>query len=166
MKADAVLIDRPEKQSLPRRLLYAALTVLAWLLWGFLWLPALHALAESLGLPPAWERWIPDVVLGSARELADIVWLAPASLLVFLAWSLYDGRQRRKTRQRRRKVRPVPIPAAAESLGTTVEEALMVQESRRAVIEVDDKDQISVPEADAPDFSHIMDFPEMQQGNG
>jgi poly-beta-1,6-N-acetyl-D-glucosamine biosynthesis protein PgaD len=165
MKADTVLIDRPDKQSMPRRILYALLTVVAWLLWGFLWLPLLHVLADRLDLPPAWERFLPETVLGSARELADIMWLAPVSLLVFLAWSLYDGRLRRLSRQRRRKARPVPLPEAAESLGTTVEDAVLVQESRRAVLEVDDEDHITVPDADAAE-DNVLEFAERKQGNG
>ncbi|UPG91984.1 poly-beta-1,6-N-acetyl-D-glucosamine biosynthesis protein PgaD [Luteibacter aegosomaticola] len=165
MKADTIMIDRPEKQSLPRRIAYALLTIVAWLLWGFLWLPALHAAANRLGLPPSWERWIPNEVLGSARELTDIMWLAPLSLLVFAAWSLYDSRQRRKTRQRRSKASPVPIPAAAELLGTTVHEAILVQESRRAVIDVNEDDHISVPEADAAP-GNVVDFPEKRQSHG
>ncbi|QWT21792.1 poly-beta-1,6-N-acetyl-D-glucosamine biosynthesis protein PgaD [Bacillus sp. NP157] len=162
MKADSILIDRPEKQSLPRRIVYAALTVVAWLAWGFLWLPALHVLADKLGLPAAWERWIPGVVLGSAREITDIMWIAPLSLLVIVAWSFYESRQRRKTRQRRKKAQPVPLPAAAEVLNTSVHDALLVQESRRAVIQVDGDDHMVVPEADAP-ANNVTDIPERRR---
>ena len=150
MKAETILIDQPGKQSLPRRLLYGALTVLAWLLWGLLWLPALHRLARQLGVSVHIERWIPRVVLSGTHELAGIVWLAPASLLIFLGWSLYEGRRKRGPRQRRNKPGTVPLPAAAESLGTTTAEARCIQESRRAVLSVDNEGHIGVRETDVP----------------
>jgi len=150
MKAETILIEQPEKQSMPRRVLYGVLTVLAWLLWGLPWLPALHRAARQLNVPVHVERWIPGVVLTGKHELASIVWLAPASLLVFLAWSLYEGRRKRGPRQRRNRPGTVPLPAAAESLGTTTEEARCIQESRRAVLSVDDDGHIGVTETDAP----------------
>lgn len=149
MKAEAIVIDQPERQSLPRRALYGVLTVLAWLLWGLLWLPALHRVARALNIPVHIERWIPDVVLSSTRELVDIVWLAPLSLLVFLAWSLYEGRRKQGGRQRRRKAGAISLPAAAESLGTSTAEALRIQDSRRAVLSVDDDGHIGVKTSDA-----------------
>ncbi|MGY3231411.1 poly-beta-1,6-N-acetyl-D-glucosamine biosynthesis protein PgaD [Luteibacter sp. HA06] len=149
MKAETILIDQPEKQSLPRRVLYGILTVLAWLLWGLLWLPALHRLASQLNMPVHVERWIPGVVLSGTHELADIVWLAPLSLLVFLAWSLYEGRRKRGQRQRRRRPGAVPLPDAAESLGATTAQARCIQDSRRAVLSVDDDGHIGVTESDA-----------------
>jgi biofilm PGA synthesis protein PgaD len=150
MKADAILIDEPERQSLPRRMLYGVLTVLAWLLWGLLWLPALHRLARETNMPLHVERWIPGVVLSGTHELADIVWLAPLSLLVFLGWSVYEGRRRRGAGQRRRKPGSVALPDAAESLGTTTAEARCIQNSRRAVLNVDEEGHIGVTESDVP----------------
>jgi poly-beta-1,6-N-acetyl-D-glucosamine biosynthesis protein PgaD len=149
MKAETILIDQPEKQSLPRRVVYGILTVLAWVLWGLLWLPALHRLASQLNMPVHVERWIPGVVLNSTHELAEIAWLAPLSLLVFLGWSLYDGRRKRGQRQRRRKPGTVPLPDAAEALGATTAEARCIQDSRRAVLSVDDDGHIGVTESDA-----------------
>jgi biofilm PGA synthesis protein PgaD len=149
MKAEAIVIDHPERQSLPRRVLYGVLTVLAWLLWGLLWLPALHRVARALNIPVHIERWIPDVVFSSTRELVDIVWLAPLSLLVFLAWSLYEGRRKQGGRQRRRKAGTISLPAAAESLGTSTAEALRIQDSRRAVLSIDDDGHIGVKTSDA-----------------
>lgn len=149
MKAEAIVIDQPEKQSLPRRALYGALTVLAWLLWGLLWLPALHRLADTLNIPVHLDRWIPGVVLSSTRELLGIVWLAPLSLLVFLAWSLYEGRRRQGGRQRRRRADAISLPAADESLGTSTAEARRIQDSRRAVLSIDDDGHIGVKTSDA-----------------
>jgi poly-beta-1,6-N-acetyl-D-glucosamine biosynthesis protein PgaD len=148
MKAETILIDQPERQSLARRVLYGVLTVLAWLLWALLWLPALHRLARRMNVPVHVERWIPGVVLSGTHELADIAWLAPVSLLVFLGWSFYEGHRKRGQRQRRRKPGTVPLPDAAESLGTTTAEARCIQESRRAVLSVDEDGHIGVTESD------------------
>jgi poly-beta-1,6-N-acetyl-D-glucosamine biosynthesis protein PgaD len=149
LKAETILIDQPAKQSLPRRVLYGVLTVLAWILWGLLWLPVLHRLTGLMDLPVHLEHWVPDVVLTGSHELADIAWLAPLSLAVFLAWSLYEGRRKRGRHQRRRKPASVPLPAAAESLGTTTAEARCIQDSRRAVLSIDDDGHIGVKESDA-----------------
>jgi biofilm PGA synthesis protein PgaD len=148
VKAETILIDQPEKQSLPRRVLYGVLTVFAWLLWGLLWLPALHRLARTLDLPVHVERWIPGMVFSGTHELAGIAWLAPLTLLVFLGWSLYEGRHKRGQRQRRHRPGTVPLPDAAESLGTTTAEARCIQDSRRAVLSVDDDGHIGVTESD------------------
>jgi poly-beta-1,6-N-acetyl-D-glucosamine biosynthesis protein PgaD len=148
MKAETILVDQPEKQSLPRRVLYGMLTVLAWLLWGLLWLPVLHRLAHHLNMPVHLERWIPGVVITGTHELADIVWLAPLSLAVFLGWSLYEGRRTRGQRQRRRKPGMVQLPDAAEALGATTAEARCIQNSRRAVLSVDDQGHIGLTESD------------------
>jgi len=149
MKAENVLIDQPEKQSLPRRILYGIATIFAWVLWGLLWLPVLHVVARNLDLPPQFARYIPDVVLGGAHEIAEMAWVAPASLLIFLAWSLYEGRRKGGDRQRRRAARPVALPAAAESIGTTTFDAERIQDSRRAVLHVHDDGHIDVEAADA-----------------
>lgn len=147
MKADVIVIERPEKQSWLRRAAYAVLTIIAWVAWGFLWLPALHALAEWLGLGGRFERWLPDTVLSSTRELEHIIWLAPLSLVVFAIWAVYDGRIRRAARQRRRLARPVPLPAAAETLGTSTREALRMQTARRVVLHVDDEGHVGLASA-------------------
>jgi poly-beta-1,6-N-acetyl-D-glucosamine biosynthesis protein PgaD len=151
MKAETILIDTPEKQSLPRRILYGVLTVVAWLLWGLLWLPALHVLAGKLDIPFRDERWMPDIVLASARDIASIVWLAPASLLLFAAWSFYEGRHRRRERrQRRRLPASVPLPEAAESLGASTDDAQRIQDNRRAVLRVDEEGHIDLSSAGNP----------------
>lgn len=147
MKAEPILIERPERQSWPRRIVYAVLTVIAWVAWGLLWLPALHRLAREWGLPSRYARWIPDVVLSGLGDLAGIVWLAPLSLVVFLAWSLYEGR-RRTGGERRRRAQPVALPATAQSLGTSVAEVACIQNSRRAVLRIDDEGGIGVATAE------------------
>jgi poly-beta-1,6-N-acetyl-D-glucosamine biosynthesis protein PgaD len=156
MKAETILIDQPEKQSVPRRIFYALATVIAWFLWGLLWLPVLHAIASHLDLPADYVRWLPRMVTGGAGDLIDLAWLPPAGLLVFLSWSLYESRRRRGARQRRRTARPVPLPDAAESLGATTGEAVRIQNSRRAVLHVDGDGHLGVASADVS--SNIVDL--------
>lgn len=148
MKAENVLIDQPEKQSLPRRIFYGIATIIAWALWGLLWLPVLHYFAGRLDIPPQVARYIPGIVLGGAHEIAEMAWIAPASLIIFLAWSLYEGRNKGGDRQRRRATRPVALPAAAESIGTTTFDAERIHDSRRAVLHVHDDGHIDVEAAD------------------
>src|SRR4051812_38860991 len=144
MKAETILIDQPEKQSVVRRVFYGLATVVAWLLWGLLWLPVLHIVASNLHVPPQVARLLPPMVLGSAHELAGRAWTAPVALPAFLAWSMYDGRNRKGARQRRRHARPVPLTAAAESIGTTTHDAERIQDSRRAVLHVYDDGHIDI----------------------
>lgn len=149
MKAETILIDSPEKQSTSRRIFYGIATVCAWVLWGLLWLPVLHLLANSLHLPPQYSRYLPSVVLGGAHEIAELIWLAPVAMIVFVAWSFYESRRKRGTQQRRRTARVVPLPDAAESIGTTTTDAERIQDSRRAVLHVYDDGHIDVSAADA-----------------
>lgn len=164
MKAETVLIDQPEKQSVPRRIFYVLATIVAWVLWGLLWLPLLHAAAGQLDLPPAWARWLPHIVTGGTGDLIDLAWLPPTGLLLFLSWSLYESRHRRGARQRRRAARPVPLPAAAESLGATTGEALRIQNSRRAVLHVDDDGHLGVAAVDVS--SNVVDLDARRKKTG
>lgn len=51
MRADAPIISHPEKLSWPQHLTSVAITILAWSLWAYLWLPTLAVVTAVFGMP-------------------------------------------------------------------------------------------------------------------
>jgi biofilm PGA synthesis protein PgaD len=85
------LIERSDLQSPQQRTLYAALTLMFWAFWFYLWLPLLALLAWSLGLQQAYKYM---VVLQGYQELIRI--LGVYFLIVLLlggglvVWAVYN----------------------------------------------------------------------------
>jgi biofilm PGA synthesis protein PgaD len=95
-----VIINRPELQARWRRTVYSTMTLVAWAVWMYLWLPAITLVAWFLG----YRRFVGEIVApeGGIILRATLVYLiiiGAMGLILFL-WSRYNvlrfrGRTRR-----------------------------------------------------------------------
>lgn len=102
----APIFDLPELQTRRQRLVYGALTLTAWIIWAYLWLPLITAVGWLLGF----RAFVREIVLPDPSNLFSvgvgylIVIIALAAALV--AWSRYHV-HRFRGRERRSPPRPV-----------------------------------------------------------
>ena len=137
MRAEAILIDRPDRQSWWRRIGYAIITIVAWVIWILLWLPVLTIIAHALGLPDVYRDIILIAPLQNHNDLHVIGWLAMASAVIFASWSGYN-RYRFSGLQRRQGNEPFGLTATAATLGASVVTAERLQSSRRSVVDFEE----------------------------
>jgi biofilm PGA synthesis protein PgaD len=145
MKADAIMIQRPERQSSVQKAMFGVATVVAWLFWAFLWLPLITLGAWAFGLRNAWLQLH---VLEPARQGGDINVILVAAILcavIFSAWSGYNH-ARFSGKQKRRGNNPVGVEATARVIGASTEDAISIQAHRRAVVSVSDAGYMTVDE--------------------
>jgi biofilm PGA synthesis protein PgaD len=145
MKADAIMIQRPERQSSVQKAMFGVATVVAWLFWAFLWLPLITLGAWAFGLRNAWLQLH---VLEPARQGGDINVILVAAILcavIFSAWSGYNH-ARFSGKQKRRGNNPVGVEATARVIGASTEDAMSIQAHRRAVVSVSDAGYMTVDE--------------------
>ncbi|MGY3231415.1 biofilm PGA synthesis protein PgaD [Luteibacter sp. HA06] len=145
MKADAIMIQRPERQSSVQKAMFGVATVVAWLFWAFLWLPLITLGAWAFGLRNAWLQLH---VLEPARQGGDINVILLAAILcavIFSAWSGYNH-ARFSGKQKRRGNNPVGVEATARVIGASTEDAISIQAHRRAVVSVSDAGYMTVDE--------------------
>jgi biofilm PGA synthesis protein PgaD len=145
MKADAIMIQRPERQSSVQKAMFGVATVVAWLFWAFLWLPLITLGAWAFGLRNAWLQLH---VLEPARQGGDINVILVAAILcavIFSAWSGYNH-ARFSGKQKRRGNDPVGVEATARVIGASTEDAISIQAHRRAVVSVSDAGYMTVDE--------------------
>jgi biofilm PGA synthesis protein PgaD len=143
MKADAIMIQRPERQSSVQKAMFGVATVVAWLFWAFLWLPLITLGAWAFGLRNAWLQLH---VLEPARQGGDINVVLLAAIVcaaTFSAWAGYN-RARFSGKQKRRGNDPVGVEATARVIGATTEDAISIRAHRRAVVSVSDAGYMTV----------------------
>ncbi|MCP5156590.1 MAG: poly-beta-1,6-N-acetyl-D-glucosamine biosynthesis protein PgaD [Ectothiorhodospiraceae bacterium] len=99
-----LVIERPELQSMPRRLGWAAVTALAWMVWVYVWVPVASALAWALELHFVYRHMVVlggfEAFVGSLRFFAGGVALIACALI---GWAKvqemrFGGRSRRGSR--------------------------------------------------------------------
>jgi biofilm PGA synthesis protein PgaD len=101
-----VIFDRPDLQARRHRWAYSALTLLAWGIWMYLWLPVVTLLAWYLGVRTfIREMVIPDPRAMGALALAYLVVVAILGAIL-VVWSQYNLR-RFRGQDRRRASPPV-----------------------------------------------------------
>jgi biofilm PGA synthesis protein PgaD len=145
MKAEAILIQRPERQSSIQKAMFSVVTVIAWLFWAFLWLPLITLGAWAFGVRNAWLQLY---VLQPSHKEGDLNVVLIAAIicaLIFTTWSGYN-RARFSGRQKRRGNDPVGIAATARVIGASTEDAVSIQAHRRAVVSVSDAGYMTVDE--------------------
>jgi biofilm PGA synthesis protein PgaD len=145
MKADAIMIQRPERQSGVQKAMFGVVTVVAWLFWVFLWLPLLTLGAWAFGVRSAWLQLY---VLEPSHKEGDLNVVLIAAIicaLVFSAWAGYN-RARFSGRQKRLGNSPVGVEATARGIGASTEDAMSIQSHRRAVVSVDEAGYMTVDE--------------------
>lgn len=143
MKAEAVLIQRPENQSRVQRALFGAITVVAWVVWAFLWMPLFTFAAWVFGVRSAWLQFYVEHRIGDGSDLDTVFLVALLSALTFTAWSAYNL-ARFAGKQKRRGNMPFGPRDTAARIGASVHDALRLQSHRRGVIDVADNGHITV----------------------
>ncbi|MET0254284.1 MAG: poly-beta-1,6-N-acetyl-D-glucosamine biosynthesis protein PgaD [Luteibacter sp.] len=137
MKAEAIVIQRPERQSRTQKALFGTITIVAWLIWGFLWLPLLTFAAWIFGVRSAWLQFYVEHRIGDGGDIDVVFLVALLSALVFTSWSGYNH-ARFAGRQKRRGNQPFSVEQTAAEIGASTEDAVRIQSHRRAVVSVSD----------------------------
>lgn len=135
MKAETVLIHRPDRQPRLQRAGFALMTIMAWTLWMSLWLPVLTLFAWLLGLGDAYRQFDTRDPLRGAGDLSIVLLLAGACALMFTGWSLYN-RVRFSKNRRRRGDTSLDVAHVAEAIGASVRTAESMRANRRSVVYV------------------------------
>jgi biofilm PGA synthesis protein PgaD len=137
MKAEAILIQRPERQSHVQRALFGVVTIAAWLAWAFLWMPLFTLLAWVFGVRSVWLQFYVEHRIGDGGDIDAIFLVALLSALTFTAWSTYN-RARFAGKQKRRGNMPFDVEQTAARIGSSMDDAVRLQAHRRGVIDVSD----------------------------
>jgi len=134
MRAEAILIQRPERQHPAHRLLFTTATLMAWMVWISLWLPLATLVAWALGLRASYVEMVVREHGHGGHDLAALLALAAACALLMFSWSSYNY-LRFAHLERRRRSRAVDRRAIAAALGIQQETARWMQRAPRMVLE-------------------------------
>lgn len=98
-----LIIDRPDKQTFYQKVGHGSLTLLFWILWGYLWLPVITLILWYFGVDFFYDRLIQeDTTWLHTMDwyLAVIVTIMGVFLLwASINWLRFRGSDRRKPRQ-------------------------------------------------------------------
>lgn len=135
------IIYRPDLQPRPQRLLFSSLTALAWILWLYLFLPLISALAWWFGVD-LFTQFIlgpedPAHLLTLLRYF--VVVLVAAAIII--GWSMYNLR-RFGGLDRRKNIPPVSDEELCLRFATSPEMLERLRTGRRLVLELDPEGQI------------------------
>ena len=143
MKAEAIVIQRPERQRPIQRALFGVITVLAWIAWASLWVPLITALAWAIGLGDVYIQLNLGHPLKSGGDLVIVLYSALACITIFLSWSRYNH-WRFSGKQKRRGNNPVGLADTAKSIGASLETAEAMQAQRRSVVHFSEEGYMAV----------------------
>ena len=145
MKAEAIMIQRPERQSSVQKAMFGVVTIVAWLFWAFLWLPLITLGAWAFGVRSAWLQLYVLEPSHKEGDLSVVLIAAIICAMVFSAWAGYN-RARFAGKQKRRGNSPVGVEATAREIGASTEDAVIIQAHRRAVVSVNEAGFMTVDE--------------------
>lgn len=143
MRAEAVLIDVPERQHPARRALFAIVTLAAWMAWASLWLPLLTLLAWMFGLRVGYIELAVREHGHGGQDLLVLLALAAACSLVMTTWSSYNYLRFAQQKRRHQSI-TVPWPAMANKLGVHLHTAAWMQDASRMVLEFPDDGRVCI----------------------
>jgi biofilm PGA synthesis protein PgaD len=134
MKAESILIRRPDRQRPAQRALFALLTLLAWGVWLSLWLPLITLAAWMAGLRLGYLELVRrQHGVGGWREVALLLAIALACGAIAAAWAGYNFLRFRRAR-RRRQGRRATREEMALALGVDAATAQRMASARRIVL--------------------------------
>ena len=133
MKAEPLLIERPERQKPLQRVTFAFITMLAWTLWVSLWLPLLTLIAWLLGLDDIYIKLGLDHPFRAVGDLNLVLSVASICALSLGSWAFYN-RVRFAGKQKRHANRLVDIAEMAPALEASLHTAQQLRSSRRSVL--------------------------------
>jgi len=135
MRAEAPIISRPEKQSRLQKLVSLVITILAWLLWAYLWLPTLSVISAVFGMP---INQILVVRRPDETSLLLIFLIMLVCNVAVSAWSSYNYVRFAK-RSRRRRPNSAPHEEVGKFFGVSDPATLLLlSQGRRLSLYFDD----------------------------
>ncbi|TVP58053.1 MAG: poly-beta-1,6-N-acetyl-D-glucosamine biosynthesis protein PgaD [Gemmatimonadales bacterium] len=142
-----LIVDQPELQRRPHRMLYSILTLIAWVIWVYLWLPLVTLLAWYFGLRVFLrEIVIPDpaTMLAVGLVYGLVVLILGGSLLV---WSRYNVR-RFRGKERREEVPPLSDQAVSEWFAVDPETLARFRSQGSLTVQLDEHGMVQSLEAE------------------
>jgi biofilm PGA synthesis protein PgaD len=137
MKADPLIINRPERQKPLQRLTSAFITMIAWALWVSLWLPLLTLIAWLLGLQDVYIKLGLNHPFQAAQNLDTVLSVGCVCAFSLGAWAFYN-RMRFGGKQRRHANRVIDVQEMAPALEASVDTARYLRMRRRSVVQFDE----------------------------
>jgi len=140
--ARPLIIERPDLQSRPQRMVSAALTAVFWALWLYLWLPVVALLGWAFGFSRFYDEMVRREGYKPLAELLGWYGLAIGLLAGSLVcWAIYNllrfrGRERRTARPL------VRVAQIAEDAGVDADTLLLWQRARVLSVMHDDDGRI------------------------
>lgn len=134
MRAEAILIQRPERQRPAQRLLFTTATLLAWAVWASLWLPLATLIAWLLGLRISYVEMVVREHNHGMNDLLTMLAIASACALTAAAWAGYNRLRYSHLRRRHRSL-PATRTAIASALGVQQVTATWMYTAPRMVLE-------------------------------
>ncbi|MFC4763925.1 poly-beta-1,6-N-acetyl-D-glucosamine biosynthesis protein PgaD [Dyella koreensis] len=134
MRAEAILIQRPERQHPAQRMLFTTATLLAWALWASLWLPLVTLVAWLLGLRVSYVELVVREHSHGVQDLLTMLVIALACALTAAAWAGYNRLRYGHLRRRHRSL-PADRTAIAGALGVQHATAAWMYTAPRMVLE-------------------------------
>jgi biofilm PGA synthesis protein PgaD len=128
MRAERPIISHPERQSMAQRFTSGTLTIIAWAIWIYLWLPVLTAGAWIMGVHLTYAQLLKGPTLNT---LLFIVLMALLCSIVVAGWASYNYMRFGK-RSRRMGSEPIRHEIIGKAFGVTDPETLssLLQERR------------------------------------
>jgi biofilm PGA synthesis protein PgaD len=148
MKADPIIIYRPERQKPMQRVLFTLITMIAWTLWVSLWLPLITLLAWLLGLHDVYVKLGLDHPFRAANDLGLVLRVAIIAALSLGSWAFYN-RMRFAGKQKRRANRFVELAEMAPVLDASFNTAQQLRASRRSVVHFNEQGGLYLKAEDA-----------------
>ena len=126
--AERPIIYHPEWQSTTQRLTSGTLTVIAWTIWMYLWIPFISAVLWVVGIHLVYTQLIQSL---SMRSVWFIMLIALMCSIIVASWASYNYmRFAQKTRRRRVEVVPHEIIGKAFGVSDAATLCLLLQERR------------------------------------
>ncbi len=141
MKAEAIVIQRPHRQRPGQRLLFALITLAAWMVWSWLWLPLVTFVAWGLGVRTSFIELAMRKHGQGAHDLLVVALIGAACAAMAAAWSKYN--EVRYGQLTRRRARPlVDRRAMARALKVQPQTAVKMREAQRIVLDFPENGEV------------------------
>ncbi|HET6804948.1 MAG TPA: poly-beta-1,6-N-acetyl-D-glucosamine biosynthesis protein PgaD [Frateuria sp.] len=137
MKAEGFLIQNERRRTPAKRALSSLATLVAWMLWLYLWLPVLTLVAWLAGLRTAWVELSAEAYANQTSDLLAILGYALVCAVVFASWAYYN--QARFAHRTRRRHGPAAVTLAEEAMALDVDprEAQAMRAQRHSTLVFD-----------------------------
>lgn len=142
MSRQPLIIQNPSLQTLKQRYAFAALTLVFWLVWFYLWTPVITLLAWLFGADRFYETMIARSGIDMLVGLLGLYGLVILSMGIVLGgWAWYNRLRVRGRDKRRGSAAILPVEVNAFFM-LSQEQADIARRGRRVVIEHDEDGQV------------------------